>query len=110
MSNPIDVNGSNFEEMVLKSKLPVLVDFWAPWCQPCMMMSPILEEIAKEMEGKLVVAKANTEEADCQVLASKYQIMSIPNMKLFKDGQVVGEYIGFRPKESMLAELNKVVG
>lgn len=110
MSSLINVNSLNFEAEVLKSEQPVLVDFWAPWCSPCVMMTPVLEEVAKEMEGKVKIVKINTEESDCQDLAMKYQIQSIPNMKLFKGGQVVSEFIGFRPKVTLLDELKKIIG
>lgn len=106
MSQPINVVGkTDFEVKVLKSDLPVLVDFWAPWCGPCQMMAPILEEVAKKMEGKFVVAKVDTEEMDNQQLAMQYDIRSIPNMKVFKNGEVVGELIGYRPLETLVAEL-----
>ncbi len=105
MAKAIDVNSQNFEQEVLKSPIPVLVDFWAPWCAPCLMMAPILDELASELEGKLKVAKVNTEEPDNQALAIQYQIQSIPNMKLFKDGQVVKEFIGSRPKSMFKTEL-----
>ena len=105
MSKTIEITRQNFEQEVLKSELPVLVDFWAPWCQPCLMMAPILEELAAEMEGKLKIGKLNTEIPEHQTLAIQYQIQSIPNMKLFKDGQVAQEFIGLRPKEVFKQEL-----
>jgi len=109
MSKTIDVNSSNFETEVIKSEIPVLVDFWAPWCGPCQMMGPILEELSEEMDGKLKVAKLNTEEPDNQQLAYKYQIQSIPNMKVFKNGEVVKEIIGYRPKEMLLNEIYDLI-
>jgi len=106
MSNPINVIGQeNFDREVLKSELPVLVDFWAPWCGPCQMMAPILEDLAKEYEGELKIVKVDTEEADNQKLAWSYQIQSIPNMKLFKNGEVIQDFIGYRPKEAFAQEL-----
>ena len=105
MSKTIDVTNQNFEEEVLKSDIPVLVDFWAPWCQPCLMMVPTLEELSEELEGKLKICKLNTEIPENQNLAIQYQIQSIPNMKLFKDGKVVKEFIGLRPKEAFQQEL-----
>lgn len=98
----INVNGSEeFEKEVLKSKLPVLVDFWAPWCMPCRMMAPILDELAEKMDGKIVVAKVDTEKVENHDLARKYEIQSIPNMKLFKDGEVIGDFVGLRDLETI---------
>ncbi len=105
MSKTIEITSQNFEKEVLKSELPILVDFWAPWCQPCLMMAPALEEISEELDGKLKIGKLNTEIPENQMLAFQYQIQSIPNMKLFKDGKVVKEFIGLRPKEVLLSEL-----
>lgn len=105
MGQTVTVTKQNFEEEVLKSKLPVLVDFWAPWCGPCLMMAPVLEDLAKEFDGKIKIAKINTEEVENQSIASEYNIQAIPNMKLFKDGKVVKDFVGFRPKEVFLPEL-----
>jgi len=105
MAKTIEVTSKNFEEEVLRSEIPVLVDFWAPWCQPCLMMAPALEALAEELEGRLKIAKLNTELPENQLLAFQYQIQSIPNMKLFKNGKVVKEFIGLRPKEMFKQEL-----
>ena len=107
MSKAKDLMSSEFEAEVLKSDIPVLVDFWAPWCMPCRMMSPILDELSAELDGKIKVTKLNTEEPENQGLAIEYQIQSIPNMKLFKDGKVAEEFIGLRSKESLLDDLKK---
>lgn len=110
MSNPINVNGKqNFEIEVLKSELPVLVDFWAPWCGPCQMMTPILESLAKKMEGKLKIVKVDTEQPENQNLAYEYQIQSIPNMKLFKNGKIIQDFIGFKPEAAFLEELKSFI-
>jgi thioredoxin 1 len=105
MANILEVTKNNFSAEVLNSPVPVLVDFWAPWCMPCRMMAPILEELVGDLGEKLKVVKVNTEEADNQSLAVEYQIQSIPNMKLFKGGKVVKEFIGLRNKESLKSEM-----
>ena len=105
MSQAVEVTKNNFAAEVLSADLPVLVDFWAPWCAPCRMMAPILDDLAIELAGKIKIVKLNTEEADNQDLAIKYEIQSIPNMKLFKNGEVVGEFIGMRSKDSLKADL-----
>lgn len=105
MSKVIEITAENFNQEVLKSDLPILVDFWAPWCQPCLMMAPILEELSEELNGKLKIGKLNTEIPAHQNFAIQYQIQSIPNMKLFKDGKVIKEFIGLRPKEVFKPEL-----
>ncbi len=109
MSKTIKITSDNFEEEVLKSKIPVLVDFWAPWCQPCLMMAPALNELSEELEGKLKIGKLDTEVPENQMLALQYQIQSIPNMKLFKDGKVIKEFIGLRPKEMLKEELSEEI-
>jgi thioredoxin 1 len=105
----MDITKKDFQTEVLNSKIPVLVDFWAPWCGPCRMMAPILEELAKEMEGKLVVRKINTEEPENLELAVQYRIQSIPNLKLFKNGAVIKEFIGFRPKDVFKTEIEQAL-
>jgi thioredoxin 1 len=92
----VEVTDANFKEEVLESDLPVLVDFWAVWCAPCRMVAPVVEEIAKEYEGKLKVCKLNVDEAPAT--ASEYGIMSIPTLAIFKNGQVVEKVIGVVPK------------
>lgn len=109
MSKAIDVTKKDFENEVLKSEMPVLVDFWAPWCMPCRMMAPILDELAGALEGKVKITKVDTENPENQELAIQYQIQSIPNMKLFKGGQIVDEFVGMRSKESLQADLEKYI-
>jgi len=105
MSNALELNQNNFSAEVLESTTPVLVDFWAPWCGPCKMMGPILDELAASLAGQIKIAKVNTEEAENQAIAIKYQIQSIPNMKLFRSGAVIAEFIGLRSKEILEKEI-----
>jgi len=109
MAKALEVNKESFENEVLKSDLPVLVDFWAPWCVPCQMMAPTLDELSGDMADKLKVAKVNTEVGANQSLAIEYQIQSIPNMKLFKDGKIIGEFIGLRNKEVLQKEIEALI-
>jgi len=97
MKNVIEGTDFNFDQEVLKSDMPVLVDFWAPWCGPCRMVSPIVEQIATEYEGKLKVVKLNTDEN--QDVAIRYGIRSIPTLGIFNNGQVVDGIIGAVPKQ-----------
>jgi thioredoxin 1 len=99
----VNLEQKNFQSEVLNSKTPVLVDFWAPWCGPCRMVAPIVEELANEYAGKLVVGKVNVD--DNQELASQYNIMSIPTICLFKDGKVAFQLVGFRPKKEIVQQL-----
>jgi thioredoxin 1 len=109
MEGIIEVVGKEqFEAEVLKSSVPVLVDFWAPWCTPCLMMAPILAKVSEEMAGKVKIVKVNTEEPDNMPIAMEYKIMSIPNMKIFKNGEYVKEIIGLRPKDVVIEELSAV--
>ncbi len=105
MSKIIELTQQNFKEEVLESEIPVLVDFWAPWCQPCLMMAPVLEEISEEFSGRLKIGKLNTEIPENQMISIQYQIQNIPDMKLFKNGKEVKEFIGLRQKEMFKLEL-----
>jgi thioredoxin 1 len=96
----------NFEQDVLKSDKPVLVDFWAPWCGPCQVMGPIIDELAAEMGDKAKVGKLNVDENPDT--SAKFGIMSIPSIKIFKDGKVVKEFVGVQNKNSLKAELENL--
>jgi thioredoxin 1 len=101
------VNDSNFEQIVLSSDKPVLVDFWAEWCGPCRAIGPIIEELSKEYEGKAVIVKLNTDENP--VTPTNYGIRSIPTLLFFKDGKVVDKLIGAVPKPNIKAKLDALL-
>jgi thioredoxin 1 len=101
----IEISDKNFDTEVIKSEIPVMVDFWAPWCGPCRLIAPIIEELADEFKGKVKFAKINVDENP--VKAGQYQILSIPNMKIFKSGQVFDEIIGAASKENIKSVLVK---
>lgn len=99
MSNVVYATDSSFESDVLQSEVPVLVDFWAEWCGPCRMLSPILDEVSNEYQGKLKVVKLNVDESN--VTSAMYGVRGIPTLLLFKDGQVVGTKVGSLPKSQL---------
>lgn len=101
--NILIVNDSTFDEQVTISDVPVLVDFWAEWCGPCKIISPILEEIAEEKVGKLTIAKLNVD--DAMNTARRFEVMSIPTLILFKEGQPVVRIVGAKPKGQLLQDL-----
>ena len=103
-NSTVTLSHANFEDTVLKSKVPVLVDFWAEWCGPCRMISPLLEQIANDHAGKVVVGKVNVDQE--QALASKYGIQSIPAFFIFKSGQVTDQFVGAQhSRQSIEAKL-----
>lgn len=97
----VHVTLDNFREEVLRSELPVLVDFWADWCAPCMMLAPIIEEISDELDGKVNVCKIDVDQA--QDLAAAYGVISIPTLMIFSKGKEVERTAGYMPKEDVLA-------
>jgi len=103
MSSAAPVTDAAFQNEVLESPIPVLVDFWAPWCGPCLALGPIIDEIAGELSGKLKVLKMNVDEE--QDTATGFQVMSIPTLILFKNGQSVKHIVGAQPKDRLLAQI-----
>ena len=104
----MQVTDANFEESVVKSAKPVVLDFWAPWCGPCRMMEPVLEEVAAEWAGKIAVGKLNVDENPAT--ATKYDILSIPTLLVFSGGEVVKKLVGAMPKKRLAEELAPWVG
>ncbi len=99
MSTPVHVTEQTFERDVLNAALPVLADFWAPWCAPCRMIAPIVEELARDYEGRLTVAKIDVDENP--ELANRYGVQSIPTLAVFKNGQVVSRIVGYASKAEL---------
>jgi thioredoxin 1 len=103
MGKPVVVTDQNFQAEVLQTKEPVLVDFWAPWCGPCKMLGPIVEELAGELTGKMKVCKLNVDENG--ETAAKYGVMSIPTLIVFKDGKPADRLVGYMPKPKLMEKL-----
>jgi thioredoxin 1 len=105
MGQVMAVDQQNFKNEVLESEVPVLVDFWAPWCGPCRMVAPVMEELATELAGKVKVVKIDVDEN--AALAGEYKVMSIPTILLMKKGQIVQQMQGFSPKATILSKLQE---
>jgi thioredoxin 1 len=105
MGKALTLTHDTFENEVIKSELPILVDFWAPWCGPCQMMAPILDQLSDDLKDKVKISKLNTEVPAHAPLAMKYEISSIPNMKLFYQGNIIKDFVGFRPKATLANEI-----
>ncbi len=108
MSKPFAVSDAEFDEKVLKADMPVLVDFWADWCVPCKMISPIVDELAEELDGKMAFAKVDVDSSP--ITAVKYGIRSIPALLIFKDGKPVDQIVGAVPKLQLKKKLDSVLG
>lgn len=108
MSNAIDITDATFENEVLNSESITVVDFWAPWCGPCRKMGPVLDEIASEYEGKIKVAKINTDEN--LKVAKEYQISGLPSIVIFKNGEAKETLVGLMPKSAIVSNIEKYVG
>ena len=105
MSKPVVVTGENFEQEVLKSDVPVLVDFWATWCPPCRGMLPTIEQLAEELDGKAKIVKVDIDQA--RDLAVKYGVVSVPTFIIFKDGEALSTIVGAQMKKTLLEGLNR---
>ena len=107
MANFKEVDESTFQSEVLESEIPVLVDFWAPWCAPCQMVAPILEAVAEKMGDKLKIVKMNTDEN--MTISQNYEIMAIPSLLVFKKGEVVERIVGVKPQPQLEAQLQDII-
>jgi thioredoxin 1 len=107
-ASPVHITDDTFEEVVLNADVPAMVDFWAPWCGPCRMVAPIVEDLAKDYDGRAVIAKLNTDEN--VETASKLGIMGIPTLILFKGGEEVGRVVGFAPRQTLEGHLQALLG
>ena len=107
MVEPVTIDDSNFEQVVVNSKIPVLLDFWAAWCAPCRMVAPVVDELAQEYDGRINFGKVDVDQNP--KIASKYGIMSIPTLILFKDGKPITNMVGFKPKAQLKQSLDSIL-
>jgi thioredoxin 1 len=105
--NVLEITDGNFESQILKSSTPALVDLWAPWCGPCRMIGPVVEELAGAYHGKVAFGKLNVD--DHPQLAAQYQVMNIPTLLLFKGGKEVDRMVGVQPKEELIRRIEKTL-
>jgi thioredoxin 1 len=103
----VDVTDDTFREQVLEADLPVLVDFWAPWCAPCRIVAPVLEELSEAYAGRIRIAKLNTE--DNPDVTAAYGIVSIPTLNIYRDGELVRQLVGARPKPTLVTEIEALL-
>jgi len=104
MNKPIAIDDSSFDQIVLQAKTPVLVDFWAAWCAPCRMVAPIVDELAEEYSGRISFAKVDVDQNS--KIATRYGIMAIPNLIIFKNGKPASQIVGYKPKEELKRSLD----
>lgn len=108
MSKPVSIDDSNFDQKVLQAKKPVVVDLWAAWCRPCLMVAPILDELAEEYDGRINFVKVDVDHNP--KTATKYGVMSIPTLLIFKNGEPISNIVGFRPKAELKRSLDAALG
>jgi len=107
MDKPITIDDSNFAQTVLQAETPVLVDFWAAWCRPCLLVAPILDELAEEYSGRITIARIDVDQNP--KTAARYGIMSIPTLLVFKKGEPISQIVGLRPKRELKRDLDAVL-
>lgn len=107
MNNEVTLTTENFESEVLKSDIPVIVDFWAEWCMPCRMIAPVLEELSQQYDGKVKIGKLNVDEQG--EIGTEYNIISIPTLLFFKDGQMVKQHVGAAPKAALEQLVSEII-
>lgn len=107
MANILELDDFSFDKSVIEREGIALIDFWAPWCGPCKMLGPIIEEVAKEVGDKALIAKVNVD--DNPIISGRYKIMSIPSLLLFKSGKIVDQIVGLQPKDTILKRIESAI-